>query len=129
MMTEVKFKDFQFPLWTDIVESNKIFLDRNEYQGYCIHKCVSDKLYLLIDCQNESKIMSNGSDKIRFAWCTRGGFAISSVIYDNTEEGYLAGCAHLVQAAIDFQQFFSSFALSHMNEIADRIDKYNKVNN
>ena len=77
-MTE-EFRTFKFPTWDEFQERNRSFLERGIYKGYSLQVNASDNLYLLIDCQNESVVFPTNEDVIRFAWCTKNEFAISSV--------------------------------------------------
>lgn len=119
-------KRFRFPSWDEMVERNRPFLERGEYKGYHLQIPVTDNLYLLIDCQNNSQVFADSEDVIRFAWCTNNEFAISSVKYINCEAGYIMGCAHLLNAANEFKKCFEDFAGSHVFDIRRRIGKYNQ---
>lgn len=121
-------KKFEFPAWEDFSRANQAFLDRGEYKGHHVQVHVTDNLYLLIDCQNNSCVFSGSEDVIRFAWCTKNEFAISSVLYKNCEAGYLMGCAHLINSANEFKKHLEAFAGSHAFDIRRRIDRYNTEN-
>lgn len=119
-------KKFHFPSWEEMVERNRPFVERGEYKGYHLQVPVTDNLYLLIDCQNNSQVFAGSEDIIRFAWCTHNEFAISSAKYINCEAGYIMGCAHLVNAANEFKKCFEDFAGSHVFDIRQRISRYNQ---
>jgi hypothetical protein len=123
MTTEIK--NFKFPTWTEIVERNRPFLEHGEYKGYRLQVPVTENLYLLIDCQNNSQVFPDDENIIRFAWCTNNEFAISSIKYPNSEEGYIMGCAHLISAANEFKKCFEDFAVSNAFDMRRRIQKYN----
>ena len=118
-------KAFKFPTWNEMVERNQPFLDRKEYKGYHLQVQVSDNLYLLIDCQNNSCVFPESKDVIRFAWATKNEFAITSVIYNNCEAGYIMGCTHLVNMAHEFQKCFDDFTHAHVRTMRKRIHQYN----
>jgi hypothetical protein len=122
-MTE-EFRSFKFPTWEEFKERNRTFLERGVYKGYSLRVNVSDNLYLLIDCQNESTIFPTNEDVIRFAWCTKNEFAVSSVKYANCEAGYLMGCAHLINSANEFKKCFEEFVSAHTRNIRKRIGAY-----
>lgn len=122
-MTE-EFKKFKFPTWEEFQERNRSFLEKGIYKGYSLQVNVSDNLYLLIDCQNESTVFPTNEDVIRFAWCTKNEFAISSVKYVNCEAGYLMGCAHLINMANEFKKCFEEFVSDHTRTIRKRIGAY-----
>lgn len=124
-MSDIK---FNFPSWEHINKENSKYLKQREYTGYEITKQLCQDLYLQIDCQNESCIFPNGEDIIRFAWCTRAGFAIYSVRYKYCEAGYLRGCGDLILAAYKFFKFFEDFTVDNMNDINDRMTKYEVEN-
>lgn len=124
-------KNFEFPSWETISTMNQAFLDREEYKGYSINIPVLEDskygLYMLIDCQNDS-VVKMGSDVIRFAWCNRAGFAVASMTYKNCEAGYLLGCAFLINAANEMNNFFEEFLSKHTLDISSRIIKYEEEN-
>ena len=126
-MTE-KIRQFKFPSWKEFSERNESFLERQEYKGYHIQIPVSDNLYLLIDCQNESVVFPTNDNVIRFAWCTKNEFAITSVKYVNCEEGYLMGCAHLINMANEFSKSFEYFARANIRDIRSRIENCERQN-
>jgi hypothetical protein len=122
-MTE-EFRSFKFPTWEEFEERNRTFLERGVYKGYSLRVNVSDNLYLLIDCQNESTVFPTNDNVVRFAWCTNNEFAISSVKYVNCEAGYLMGCAHLINTANEFKKCFEEFVSDHTRTIRKRISSY-----
>ncbi len=118
-------KTFKFPSWEEIAEGNKPFLDAKEYKGYHLQVQMEDNLYLLIDCQNNSCVFPTSKDVIRFAWATKNEFAITSVVYENCEPGYIMGCTHLINMADRFKKCFEEFTGAHVRDIRKRIDIYN----
>jgi hypothetical protein len=119
-------KAFKFPTWQEMVERNQPFLDAKEYKGYHLQVQVSDNLYLLIDCQNNSCVFPTSKDVIRFAWSTKNEFAVSSVMYENCEAGYIMGCTHLVNMAHEFKKCFEEFTGAHAFTMRRRIAVYNE---
>lgn len=120
-------KDFRFPSWEELSKHNQPFLERGEYKGYHLQVPVTQNLYLLIDCQNDSKVFAGSDDVIRFAWCTNNEFAISSIKYKNCEAGYLMGCAYLINAAHEFKKCFEDFNISNAFSIRRRIAQYEET--
>lgn len=118
----IDFKNFKFPEYKDVKKLNQIFLDRQLYKGYNINMPANDLgLYILIDCQNNS-VINMGDDIIRFAWCNRGGFAVASVSYKNCEEGYLMGCAFLLDAATEMIRCFETFLNNNTEDLLSRLE-------
>lgn len=124
MTSEIK--AFKFPTWKEMAENNQHFLDAKEYKGYHVQVQMSDNLYLIIDCQNNSCVFAGNKDVIRFAWGTKNEFAITSVIYENCEAGYIMGCRHLINMAHEFKKCFEEFTGAHVHDIIKRIDIYNQ---
>ena len=120
-------KAFKFPTWEEIVEGNKPFLEAQEYKGLHIQVQVEDNLYLLIDCQNNSCVFPTSKDVIRFAWATKNEFAITSVVYENCEPGYIMGCTHLINMADRFKKCFEEFTGAHVFNMRRRIAAYNEA--
>lgn len=124
MTSEIK--AFKFPTWKEMAENNQPFLDAKEYKGYHVQVQMSDNLYLIIDCQNNSCVFAGNKDVIRFSWGTKNEFAITSVIYENCEAGYIMGCRHLINMAHEFKKCFEEFTDAHVHDIIKRIDIYNQ---
>lgn len=118
-------KEFKFPTWEEIVKGNKPFLEAKEYKGYHLQVQMEGNLYLLIDCQNNSCVIPTDKNVIRFAWATKNEFAITSVVYENCEPGYIMGCSHLINMADRFKKCFEEFAGAHLFNMRRRIAKYN----
>ena len=115
----------KLPKWEDIQRENQKFLDAGEYKGYSVKIPVAQNLYMLIDCQNNSKVFETSQDVIRFAWCTDNEFAVASEKYVNCEAGYLAGCAFLVNSAHEMHKALREFTSDNASRVRRAIDEYN----
>lgn len=120
--------NIKFPTWEEITANNQPYIDNKSYKGYMFKENLSDGLYIIIDCQNESFIHPNDENVIRFALANKGEFAISSARYVNCEEGYIAGCVHLLNAAHDLSAALNSFARYNLPHVLAEINTYNENN-
>ena len=123
-MISEEFKKFKFPTWKEFSAQNQKYIDKEEYTGYHIEIPVNNKqLYMFIECQNQECIKM-GSNVIRFSWCNRAGFAVSSSTYMYDEAGYIAGCVDLINFANDASKIFKSFIERNTHIIRTRIKEY-----
>ena len=123
-----EFKNFKFPTYEEIEHANLAFIEHEEYKGYAINIPVNDfGLYILIDCQNDN-VLGMGENCIRFAWCNKAGFAVASQKYINSEAGYIAGCAFLIESAYNMMKCFTNFINTNLKDIEARIHIYNENN-
>ena len=121
---ELTFNKFILPAYETIRQENQKYIDNKEYKGYQCKVHVCENLYLLIDCQNESFVVPNGQDIIRFAWSTCNEFAIASSRYVNTEAGYIAGCTDMINSAHLFAKAFAAFVEKNLKPMRKAIKTY-----
>lgn len=99
-MMDVKFLSYQ-----QLCTSN----DRSKYDGFTFKVNLTNDLYLLIKCRNNSVVFPHQEDDIKFAWCTKNEFPIASVAYLNCEAGYYAGIKFLMDTARQFEDALKNF--------------------